>query len=226
MVRESFQEDLENIKGRISQLGKEVEEAIIEAVDALMRGDLQGSRDMISEDKEINERRFDIESDILMLIATQQPMASDLRLLAAMLELTTELEHMGDYAKGIAKINLLMGETRLIEPPVEISQMADKAQAMLHRSVDAFMRQDVDMARAIPPEDDAVDTLYNTVYENLLQYISDDACRMEQANYLMWAAHNLERTADRVTNICERVVFTVTGKMQEFKPDYGIESVL
>ncbi|MFO7918931.1 MAG: phosphate signaling complex protein PhoU [Anaerolineae bacterium] len=225
MVRESFQEDLENLKGRVSQLGKEVEEAITDAVDALRRGDLEESRNMVAEDKEINERRFDIESDILMLIATQQPMASDLRLLAAMLELTTELERIGDYAKGIAKINLLIGEKRLIDPPAEIPQMADKAKGMLHRSIDAFMRQDVDVARTIPPEDDKVDALYNTVYEGLLQYIGDDAGKMEEANYLMWAAHNLERTADRVTNICERVVFTVTGKMREFKPDYGAESV-
>ncbi len=225
MVRESFQEDLENIKSRVSQLSRKVEEAIGDAVDALRRGDLKKSREMMSEDRQINERRFDIESDILMLIATQQPMASDLRLLASMLELTTELERMGDYAKGIAKINLLMGERRLIDPPAEIPQMADKAKDMLHRSIDAFMRQDVDLAKTIPSEDDEVDALYNAVYEDLLQYIGDDAGKMEQSNYLMWAAHNLERTADRVTNICERVVFTVTGKMREFEPDFGVESM-
>lgn len=225
MVRESFQEDLENLKSRVSQLAQRVEEAIMDAVDALTQGDLEKSRDMMSRDKEINERRFDIESDILMLIATQQPMASDLRLLAAMLELTTELERMGDYAKGIAKINLLMGEKRLIDPPTEIPQMADKANDMLQRSIEAFMQQDAELAKAIPSEDDEVDALYNAVYEDLLQYIGDDAGRIEQANYLMWAAHNLERTADRVTNICERVIFTVTGKMREFEPDFGIESV-
>lgn len=225
MVRESFQEDLENLKSRVSQLAQRVEEAIMDAVDALTQGDLEKSRDMMSRDKEINERRFDIESDILMLIATQQPMASDLRLLAAMLELTTELERMGDYAKGIAKINLLMGEKRLIDPPTEMPQMAAKANDMLQRSIEAFMQQDAELAKAIPSEDDEVDALYNAVYEDLLQYIGEDAGRMEQANHLMWAAHNLERTADRVTNICERVVFTVTGKMREFEPDFGIESV-
>lgn len=225
MVRESFQEDLENLKSRVSELAQRVEEAITDAVDALMEGDLEKSRMLVSEDTEINQDRFDIESDILMLIATQQPMASDLRLLAAMLELTTELERMGDYAKGIAKINLLMGEKHLIDPPTEISQMADKAKDMLHRSIEAFMEQDVELAKTIPTEDDEVDALYNAVYEDLLQYIGEDAGKMEQANYLMWAAHNLERTADRVTNICERVIFTVTGKMREFTPDFGMASI-
>ncbi|MEA3406568.1 MAG: phosphate signaling complex protein PhoU [Chloroflexota bacterium] len=225
MVRESFQEDLENLKDRVSQLGRRVEEALINAVDALRQGDLQKSQALISEDRDINEKRFDIESDLLVLIATQQPMASDLRLLAAMLELTTELERIGDYAKGIAKINLLMGDRRLIEAPPKISEMAAKARDMLHRAIDAFMEQNVDLAKAIPSEDDEVDALYNSVYADLLAYIMDDASKMEQANYLMWAAHNLERTADRVTNICERVIFIVTGKMQEFKPDFGLESI-
>jgi len=225
MVRESFQEDLENLKGRVSQLGRRVEAAIIDAVDALRRGDLEKSRALMSKDREINEERFDIESDILVLVATQQPMASDLRLVAAMLELTTELERIGDYAKGIAKINLLIGERRLIDPPAEIPQMAVKAKDMLHRSIDAFMHQNVDLAEAIPLEDDEVDALYNKVYADLLECIMGDAGRMEQANYLMWAAHNLERTADRVTNICERVIFTATGKMQEFTPDFGLESI-
>lgn len=225
MVREAFQEDLENLKGRISQLGRWVEEAITEAVHALMQGDLEKSEAVMARDREINEECFDVESDLLVLVATQQPMAGDLRLVAAMLELTTELERIGDYAKGIAKINGLLGEKRLIEPPPEIPEMAEKAKGMLHRSIDAFMERDVDLATAIPAEDDEVDALYNQVYEDLLVDITGDAGKMEQANYLMWAAHNLERTADRVTNICERVVFTVTGKMREFTPDYGLESI-
>lgn len=225
MLRKRLESELQRLSDEVLALGDMVIEAIMESVALLKARDLEGSERLIEADRDINERRFDIESSILVLIATQQPMASDLRLLAAMLELTTELERIGDYAKGIAKINLLIGEKRLIDPPAEIPQMADKAKGMLHRSIDAFMRQDVDVARTIPPEDDKVDALYNTVYEGLLQYIGDDAGKMEEANYLMWAAHNLERTADRVTNICERVVFTVTGKMREFKPDYGAESV-
>ena len=200
-------------------LGGMVEEAIAASVESLRRQDLEAAQRVIDRDRQINEQRFAIERDTLILIATQQPMAGDLRVLAAILEITTELERMGDYAKGIAKICLMIGKEPLLKPLIDIPRMAEKARDMLHRALDAFMRRDVEEARAIPKEDDEVDALYQQIYRELITYILADPHNIEQANYLLWAAHNLERTADRVTNICERVVFTVTGEMMEMNED-------
>jgi len=215
MLRQVFDRELRRLEDEISILGGMVEDALIASVESLKQRDFEASRRVIAGDHQVNEKRFAIESDILVVIATQQPMASDLRVLAAMLEIVTELERIGDYAKGIAKINLMIGEEPLLKPLIDIPRMAVKARDMLRQSLDAFMRRDVELARSIPPQDDEVDALYNQVYRELLTYIISDPSNMEQANYLLWVAHNLERAADRVTNICERVVFTVTGKMME-----------
>jgi phosphate transport system protein len=162
----------------------------------------------------------------MVLIATQQPMAGDLRTIAAVLDITHELERIGDYAKGIAKINLMIGDEPLVKPLVDIPRMAEKARDMLHRALEAFVEQDAALARAIPAEDDEVDDLYNQVYRELITYVLADPRTIEQANYLLWAAHNLERAADRVTNVCERVIFTVTGEMVEMdQEDSGVESL-
>jgi phosphate transport system protein len=162
----------------------------------------------------------------MALIATQQPMASDMRLLAAILEIVTDLERMGDYAKGIARINLMIGEQPLIKPLVDLPAMAQKAREMLRAALAAFVQRDVEAARAIPEGDDEVDALYNQVYRELISYILEDPHVIEQANQLMWAAHNLERTADRVINLCERVVYTVTGELTELgTDDNGMESL-
>jgi phosphate transport system protein len=174
----------------------------------------RGAR-LIAGDQIINEERYGIESDTLALIATQQPAASDLRTLAAILEIVTELERIGDYAKGIARINELIGEQALIKPIVDLTRMAQEAQDMLHQALDAFVRRDLELAHAIPARDELVDELYKQVYRELIALVIARPNRIEQSNYLLWAAHNLERAADRVTNICERVVFTVTGRMTE-----------
>ena len=215
MPRETFERELQSLQDQTMALGSMVEEAIMASVDVLKRRDMEGSRRVIAQDRLVNERRFAIESDALVLIATQQPMAGDLRTIAAVLDITSELERMGDYAKGIAKINLLIGEGPLLKPLVDIPRMAEKTCDMLHRALDAFARRDTETALAIPTEDDEVDSLYNQVYRELITYILGDPRVIEQANYLLWVAHNLERAADRVTNICERVIFTVTGKMVE-----------
>jgi len=224
MLRQTFERDLQRLQDEVLVLGSMVKKAILEAVESLKNRDREAARRLIASDRVINEKRFAIESETLTLIATQQPMASDLRTLAAVLEIATELERMGDYAKGIAKINLLMGEEPLLKPLIDIPQMADKAMDMLERALDAFVRRDVDVARAIPLEDNQVDALYNQVYRELLTFIMADPRTLNQATYLLWVAHNLERAADRVTNICERVVFTVTGKMQEMDVEDGRES--
>ncbi len=229
MPRETFERDLQCLQDDVLALGSMVEKAIVESVEILKRRDREEARRLMADDRLINEKRFAIENDALVLIATQQPMAGDLRTLAAILVIITELERIGDYAKGIAKINLLMGDAPLVKPLIDIPRMAEKARDMLHRALQAFVQRNVDLARAIPAEDDEVDGLYNQVYRELLTYIMSDPRTIDQATYLLWAAHNLERAADRVTNICERVVFTVTGKMVEMDAetleDSGIEGI-
>ncbi|HHX42471.1 MAG TPA: phosphate signaling complex protein PhoU [Chloroflexi bacterium] len=215
MLRQTFERDLRRLQDEVLALGNMVERALAESVEALKRRDLVAARRIIADDSKINAKRFTIEGEVLVLIATQQPMASDLRVLAAILETVTELERIGDYAKGISRISEMIGDAPLLKPLVDVPRMSAKALDMLHRALDAFVRQDVEAARAIPKEDDEVDALYNQVYRELLTYIIEDPSRMEQANQLLWVAHNLERAADRVTNICERVVFTVTGEMTE-----------
>ncbi len=221
MIRETFERDLQRLQDEVLVLGSMVEKAIIESVEVLKRRDMEAARRLIAEDRILNEKRFAIEDDTLVLIATQQPMAGDLRTLAAVLAIISELERIGDYAKGISKINLMIGEDPLIKPLVDLPWMAEKARDMLHRALEAFMQRDVDLARAIPADDDEVDALYNQVYRELLTLIMADPSTIDQATYLLWAAHNLERAADRVINICERVVFAVTGKLMEMDVEEG-----
>lgn len=222
-MRENFERELRRLNDDVLVLGSMVEGAIMDAVDALKRRDFEASRRLIAYDRQINQKRFAIEGETLTLIATQQPAAGDLRTLAAVLTIAAELERMGDYAKGIARINEMIGEEAFIKPLVDIPRMAQQACSMLNRSLDAFARHDVVLARSIPAEDDIVDNLYNQVNRELLLLILANPQNMGQANYLLWAAHNLERVADRVINICERIVFTVTGEMVEL--NYGTKEL-
>ncbi|MHB0857386.1 MAG: phosphate signaling complex protein PhoU [Anaerolineae bacterium] len=215
MLRHNFRQELEQLQNQLVDLGSLVESALTDSAESLRTQDLDWARRLIEQDRLVNQKRFDIEEGVLVLIATQQPMATDLRTLAAMLEVVGELERVGDYAKGIAKITLMLGPAPLIKPLVDIPRMASKARDMLHRALLAFAERDVEQARRIPPEDDEVDDLYNQVYRELMTFIITDPSTLEQANFLLWAAHNLERAADRVNNICERVIFMVTGTMSE-----------
>jgi phosphate transport system protein len=214
-TRVTLDKELQRVKDDVLILGSMVETALTDSVAILKQRDMEGARRLMAEDRRINEKRFAIESDALMLIATQQPVARDMRTLAAALEMATELERIGDYAKGIAKISILIGQGPLLKPLIDLPRMADRARGMLHSALDAFVRGDVELARAIPRQDDKVDHLYNQIYRELLTYVISDPSTIDQANYLLWAAHNLERAADRVINLCERVVFTVTGEMVE-----------
>jgi phosphate transport system protein len=226
MTRQAFDQELDRLQDEVLALGSMVEEALVQSVETLKQRDFAGSRLLIASDRAINERRYAIEEDAITLIATQQPMAGDMRLLAAILEIVTELERMGDYAKGIARINLMIGEQPLIKPLIDLPLMAQKAREMLHAALVAFVQRDVEAARAIPQGDDEVDALYNQVYRELISHILEDRHVIEQANQLMWAGHNLERTADRVTNLCERVIYAVTGELTELDTDdTGIESL-
>jgi phosphate transport system protein len=218
-TRAHYDQQLRELQDELLLLGSMVEKALVKSVEVLKQRDMEGSRQLIAQDRLINEKRFAIETDALSLIATQQPVAGDMRTLAAVLEMTTELERIGDYAKGIARINLMIGERPLLKPLIDLPRMAEKARDMLHQALDAFVRQDVGLARAIPAQDDLVDHLYNQINRELLTYVIADPSTIDQANYLLWAAHNLERAADRVINLCERVVFTVTGEMVELSEE-------
>lgn len=213
--RETFDRQIQRLEDEVLVLGSMVSDAVRKSVDALKRRDSEAAKQIYAEDQKVNEKRYAIESDCLALIATQQPMARDLRILAAILEIITELERIGDYAKGIARINILMGTEPLIKPLIDIPRMAEIGLDMLDRALTAFVERDAETARAIPLEDDVVDDLYNQVYRELLTHMIADPEKIDRANYLIWAAHNLERLADRVTNICERIVFVVTGEMIE-----------
>jgi phosphate transport system protein len=226
MVRRTFDQELQRLQDEVLALGSMVEDAIVQSVTALKQRDFAGSRRLIAADRAINRKRYAIEGEALTLIATQQPMAGDMRLLAAILEIAGELERIGDYAKGIARINLLIGEQPPVKPLIDLPVMADEVSAMLHQALQAFAQRDVELARAIPKGDDQIDNLYRQIYCELLTHIMEDPRVIEQANQLLWAAHNLERAADRVGNLCERVVYTVTGELVELSADdSGIESV-
>ncbi|MBI4317680.1 MAG: phosphate signaling complex protein PhoU [Chloroflexi bacterium] len=215
MTRESFDKQLRAMQDEVLVLGSMVDKAIDRSIESLKKRDLQEAQRIIEDDLKINQKRFDIEERALLLIATQQPMASDLRFIAAALSIITDLERMADHAEGIAKLNLMLGEEPLIKPLIDIPRMAEKARDMLRRSLDALVARDAEAAKIIAAEDDEIDVLYDQVYRELLTFMIQDPRTITRATYLLWAAHNLERIGDRVTNICERVVFTVTGKMVE-----------
>jgi phosphate transport system protein len=214
--RSGFHRELERLQDEVLVLGSMVEKAVTRAVDALRARDVGAARAIEAEDVLINRKRFEIEEAALLQIATQQPMASDLRRLAAILHIVTDLERMGDYAAGIAHICVEIGDQPHIKPLIDIPRMAEKAVSMLRRSLDAFIERDVAAAEAIANEDDEVDSLYQQVYRELLTIMLANPRTIGQATQLLWVAHNLERVADRVQNICERVVFVVTGRMREF----------
>lgn len=215
MVRITFEHEIQELKDEIIILGSMVEQAMLDSVEALRKRDMDWSQKVITGDAKINEMRFALENRVMILIATQQPMARDLRVIASILEVISELERMGDYAKGIGVISIRMDDQPLLKPLIDIPVMVVKGTSMLHRALNAFVNEDAETARLIPQEDDEVDNLYNQVYRELMTYVIADPESIERANWLLWAAHNLERFADRVTNICERTVFVATGEYRE-----------
>lgn len=215
MTRVVFTQELERLQDEVLVLGSMTQKAIERAVDSLKARDVVAAQSILADDRYINEKRFAIEEQALTLLATQAPMATDLRRIAAIIHIVTDLERMADHAAGIAKITLLIADAPLLKPLVDIPRMAARAQGMLQRALDAFVARDAAAARALCAEDDEVDALYDQVYRELLTFMIQDPRTIERATRLLWVAHNLERIADRVTNICERVVFMVTGRMEE-----------
>ncbi len=214
-VRRTLEAEIQDLKNDLNNLGSMVEQQILGSVDSLKKRDLAASEQIVQVDLQVNKKRYAIEEKVMVVIATQQPMAHDLRLLASMLEIAGELERIGDYAKGIAKISLRMADEPLIKPLVDIPRMAEKGADLLHRSLKAFMEENAADAAKIPVEDDFIDNLYDQVYRELMVLIIGDAKLIQRANWMLWVAHNLERMSDRVTNICERTIFVATGELRE-----------
>jgi len=216
MTRVTLDKKIKQLLDEILALQCMIDNATKGAMEALKSHDVERARKIYRDDIEINKLRFSLEQNTMITIATQQPIvATDLRLLASILEIVGELERMGDYAKGIAKICIQIGDEPHIKPLIDLPKMTELVVSMLNRAVNAFVNQDAETARLIPAEDDQVDLLYHAIYSELVQIMTLDQSTMDQANLLLWAAHNLERMADRVTNICERTIYVATGKLEE-----------
>ena len=215
MSRKTFSQEMHEVKNEILLLASMVEEAVMESAQAIKDNDLDRSRRVLQKDLHINRKRFEIEISIIILIATQQPAARDLRRLAANLEICSELERMGDYAKGIANINIRSEGLSLPRILKDIYSMAEKAVDMLHRAMTSFADEDLQAAKAIIQEDDVIDECYSKLYYEAVHNVLGDPRNIERVNYVIGVAHHLERLADRVTNICERVIYIITGERPE-----------
>ena len=213
--REEFHRSLRQLKDDLLTMGSMVEKALARSIEALRQRDLEESREVVREDDYIDDRRHHIEETAINLIATQQPMAVDLRTIIAIMHIAVELERMGDYAEGIAKISLAIGDDPLLKPLIDIPLMTEKASDMLKRSLDSLVNRDVIAAMQVCNDDDEVDALYDKIYQDLLELMLQDRETIQRATYLLWVAHDLERIADRATNIGEQVIYLVTGKLKD-----------
>jgi phosphate transport system protein len=214
-TRSTLDQEIRALQDEVLRMGGMVGEAVLKSVDALKSRDFEASREVIAGDLSINQKHVSIEEKCIEIISTQQPVARDARLLAAILQMGTELERIGDYAKGIGRINLMIGEKPVLKPLIDIPRMAQVAVDMLNRALEGFVAGDIEQARQIPREDDMMDALYNQVYRELITFMISDPSTIDRANYLLWVAHNLERMADRVVNICEGTLYTITGEYIE-----------
>ncbi|MFA6177144.1 MAG: phosphate signaling complex protein PhoU [Phycisphaerae bacterium] len=215
MARERFRKHINKLEDEMMDLGCTVAAAVGHAISALKNRDVDAAKKIVNDDMIINRKRWETEENCIELIALQQPVASDLREIVAIMNIITDLERIGDYAEGVAKIVILLGKEPLVKPLDNIPQMAEKGLDMLNRSIKAFIERDSNMAKKICDEDDEVDKLYDKTYHELLSRMIAKPDTITNATYLIWASHNFERIADRVTNICERTIFLVTGSMQK-----------
>ena len=218
MVRADFDRRLVDLEAELLGLGEMVEKAIVKSMDALNRRDLAIAYEVVAEDDLIDEKRFELEEKCIDLIATQQPLAIDLRTLLAVLHIAVELERMGDYAEGIGKICMIIGEDESVDTPQQLDEMARMGVAMLKRSLKSLTDRDVDLANDVWDSDDEVDALYASVCHDIFVEMGEHPKSIEAATHFLWVAHDLERIADRATNIAERVIFVVTGRIGRYKP--------
>ena len=214
-TRTGFQTHFKEVEGDLLTMGNMVAKAIDRAVEALKSRDSTLAHQIIADDAHINKKRFTIEENCIGLIATEQPVASDLRLIVAVLNIIIELERIGDYAEGIAKIVIMIGDEAPLKPLIDIPRMAEITLDMINKSLQSFVTRDVELAMRVVSMDRIVDDLYDQIFRELLTFMMVDPKTINRATRLIWVGHNLERAADRATNICERVAFTVTGKLDE-----------
>ena len=217
-VRSALERELEQVRSEILRMGSQVESAIERSVQALKERDADLAQEVINNDAEINQLRYTIEEKCLQLIATQQPAASDLRMTIAATHIAVELERMADHAKGTAEIVKRMYDEPLLKPLIDLPVMAQIAQEMIHAALDAFVARDASAAEKVAIRDDELDALYQQIFRELLTYMLEDPRNISRATYLLWVAHNRVRIGDRVTNVCERVVFMTTGELKEIHP--------
>jgi phosphate transport system protein len=215
MPRTIFEQELTTLQDDLLLMGSMVEKALTKAMDALRNRDMQAAREVVRDDDIIDDKQVEIEDRCIHVIATQTPVARDLRYLLAVLHIGTELERMADYAEGIGKISLMMGDEPPLKPLIDIPRMADKTMDMMRRSLDALVERDIVVAHQVCDDDDEVDALYDQVFRELLTYMIEDPRNIRRATYLIWVAHDLERVADRATNIAEQVLFLVTGSKKK-----------
>lgn len=215
MLRTEFERQLRDLQDGVLILGSMVDRAIERSIDSLQRLDREVASRVIQDDLLINRKRFQLEEAAIEMIAMQQPAARDLRAIMAILNIVVDLERMGDHAEGIAKITLMHDGEPPLKPLIDVPRMAELVRSMLRRSLDAFVDRDAEAACGLCDEDDAIDALHDQIYRELLTYMLSDPRTITRATYLTWVAHNLERIGDRATNICERVVYLVTGRMEE-----------
>jgi phosphate transport system protein len=213
--KDTFEKLLREDKDEVLVMGSLVETALGRSVEALKKRDLNLAHQIIADDTKINEKRFEIEKKSIGIIAAQQPAVSDLNAIVAILNIIIELERIGDYAAGIAKIVVLIGDEPPLKPLIDIPRMSDITIEMIHSSLKSFIENDSKGAIQVIGMDDAVDSLYDQIFRELLTFMMTDPKTINRATRLIWVAHNIERAADRATNICERVVYMVTGKMEE-----------
>ena len=214
-LRTTFDREFTQIQESLLQMGSMVNQAIALSLESLQNRDRVLAKQLIDDDEKINAIRFKIEDACLALIATQQPAASDLRSVVAVITIVINMERMADHAAGIAKTVILMGDEPLLKPLIDIPRMVRLAQDMLSEVLQAFVEHDAESAQAIAVRDDEMDRLYQAIFEELLEIMADKPGNIKRATYLLWCAHNLERIGDRVTNIAERVIFVSTGDMKE-----------
>jgi phosphate transport system protein len=214
MTRDDFHENMDRLERETLELGKVVAHEAPKAIDAVLRGDMKRLNAIVAHDRKINKERLAIEGQIILLIATQQPVAIDIRLLASLLEIVGEIERMGDYAKGIARIGVRLAGAPVPQDIADlIITMGNRCRDMFLQALDAFARRDAVAARQLIGDDEVIDSLYNKVFAAVLALGATDAEQMERRNYVLWIAHDLERTADRVTNICARTIYVATGAL-------------
>ncbi|CCC57830.1 phosphate signaling complex protein PhoU [Caloramator australicus] len=215
MTRLHFQQNLKEVKHKVLRMGSLVEVIVDKAVTSLKEQNLELAKTIVEEDDKIDAMDLEIEMDCMKLLALQQPLAKDLRTIATALKIITDLERMGDHAVNISKITLEIGKEPLIKPLIDIPRMAKIAQEMIRLSLDAFVKEDIELAKKVAQMDQEVDDIYQAIIDELLEMIVKDPSITKQATKLMFVGRYLERIADHTTNVCERIIYMVTGKLEE-----------